>query len=242
MSRILKAYETRYRWLLQQVRARQLQRGVDWLVARARRMSADRKVPLSQSLTELCERLASRPAFRKGVAHAGPDRFYCDAGLGGLARWLRGAGYEALWEAGIDDDELLRRARQTQATILTTDSMLMERRLLRDRIIPGYWLPPTLSIPEQLALVFREFHLTARVPRCMSCGGELRPGDKEALREKIPPRTYRWLDEYFVCVSCGKLFWHGTHWQRIQKQLRSLTAAGTAPAVNGGAGPSGRAT
>ena len=27
----------------------------------------------------------------------------------------------------------------------------------------------------------------------MSCGGELRPGDKEALRERIPPRTYRWL-------------------------------------------------
>ena len=76
----------------------------------------------------------------------------------------------------------------------------MERRLLRDRIIPAFWLPPTLSIPEQLALVFREFGLTLRGPRCMSCGGELRRGSKEALRERIPPRTYRWLDEFFVCT------------------------------------------
>ena len=31
-----------------------------------------------------------------------------------------------------------------------------------------------------------------------------------------------WLDEYFVCGQCGKLFWHGTHWQRIQEQLRGV--------------------
>ena len=123
----------------------------------------------------------------------------CDAGLGGLARWLRAAGYEAVWQPDIADDELLRQARAMPATILTTDSMLMERRLLRDGIIPAFWLPPTLRIPEQLALVFREFGLTLRGPRCMSCGGELRRGYKEALRERIPPRTYRWLDEYFVC-------------------------------------------
>jgi uncharacterized protein with PIN domain len=41
----------------------------------------------------------------------------------------------------------------------------------------------------------------------MSCGGELLKGDKEALRERIPPKTYRWLGEYFVCGRCGKLFW-----------------------------------
>jgi uncharacterized protein with PIN domain len=87
-----------------------------------------------------------------------------------------------------------------------------------------FWLPPTLGIPEQLALVFREFGLTLRVPRCMSCGGELRRGDKEALKERIPPKTYRWLDEYFVCARCGKLFWHGTHWRRIAKALKALKA------------------
>jgi hypothetical protein len=210
---------------LLQVHARQLQRGVDWLVAKARRSSELGKVPLAKMLTETYESLAARPAFRPRLPKTAPERFFCDAGLGGLARWLRAAGYEALWDAGIDDDDLLKRARQIAAVIVTTDSMLMERRLLRDRILPAFWLPPTLSISEQLSLVFREFNLSARTPRCMSCGGELRPGDKQALRAQIPPRTYRWLDEYFVCTRCGKLFWHGTHWRNIQRELKQLAPA-----------------
>ena len=141
------------------------------------------------------------------------------------AGWLAGCGPPATrhaWQPDIADDELLRQARARRATVLTTDGMLMERRLLRDRVIPAFWLPPTLSIPEQLALVFREFGLTLRGPRCMSCGGELRRVAKEDLRERIPPRTYRWLDEFFVCARCDKLFWHGTHWHRIVKTLAAL--------------------
>jgi len=222
MGRILKGYETRFRWLLQRVRARRLDQGVQWLVNKARKLSAEEHTPLSSGLTRVYEELADRPLFRAANPRPKPDRFFCDAGLGGLARWLRGAGYEAAWKAGIDDDDLLRRARETGATILTTDSMLMERRLLRDRIIPSLWLPPTLSIAGQLRLVFREFDLQPGVPRCMSCGGELAHGDKEALRERIPPKTYLWLDEYFVCRECGRLFWHGTHWTRIVKALGAL--------------------
>ena len=148
--------------------------------------------------------------------------FLCDAGLGGLARWLRAAGYEAVWIPDIEDAELLREARRREAMILTTDSMLMERRLLRDGVIPALWLPPTLTMLEQLALVFRELGLSARDPRCMSCGGELRRVEKEAMRKRIPPKTWRWVDEYFLCARCDKLFWHGTHWQRIQTRLRQL--------------------
>jgi uncharacterized protein with PIN domain len=122
----------------------------------------------------------------------------------------------------IDDDQLLQRARETSTTILTTDSMLMERKVLRDRLLPALWLSPALELAEQLAQVFREYRLELRPSRCMSCGGELLPVDKEALRQRIPPRTYRWINEYFVCSRCGKLFWHGTHWQRIVRTLQDV--------------------
>ncbi len=226
MSRICKAYETRFRWLLQQVHARQLERGVASLLERARRVSAAEHLSLAQALTRTYEDLAARPAFRSTCRSAAPGLFFCDAGLGGLARWLRAAGHDALWRAGIDDDELLREARRLSATLLTTDSMLMERRLLRDRLIPSFWLPPTLTIPEQLALVFREFHLQPGPPRCMSCGGELRRVEKESLRDRVPPRTYRWLNEYFRCTRCDKVLWQGTHWGRIVRTLHEV--AGTA--------------
>jgi uncharacterized protein with PIN domain len=208
--------------LLRRARARRLEQGVQWLVAKTQRLSAREGIPQADALAQVYERLATRKPFQPSASPPAPPLFLCDAGLGGLARWLRAAGYEAAWQPGIADDELLRQARAIPATVLTTDAMLMERRLLRDRIIPVFWLPPTLSIPEQLALVFREFGLTLRGPRCMSCGGELRRGAKEALQERIPPRTYLWLDEFFICRRCDKLFWHGTHWHRIVETLAAL--------------------
>jgi hypothetical protein len=193
------------------------------MLRRAQVLSSREAISLAEALSRLDRRLTAVLRRRGCGSRPTPCRFFCDAGLGGLARWLRAAGWEALWEPGIDDDALIRAARQHQAVILTTDSMLMERRLLRDRIIPAFWLSPALGVGEQLEQVFHEFGLVRGQPRCMACGGELRPVEKEALRERIPPRTYRWLDEYFVCGRCDKLFWHGTHWARIQLALGRIT-------------------
>jgi uncharacterized protein with PIN domain len=46
--------------------------------------------------------------------------------------------------------------------------------------------------------------------------------EKERVRDRIPPRTARWKDEYFLCAGCGRLFWHGTHWERISRVLAAL--------------------
>jgi uncharacterized protein with PIN domain len=225
VSRILRGYEDRFRALLRRAGARRSEQGVQWLVAKARRLSASDNLSLADALAKAYIQLASLKPFQQSASQPAPVLFLCDAGLGGLARWLRAAGCEALWQPDIADAELVRQAQRLGATILTTDCMLMERRLLRDRIIRAFWLPPTLSIAEQLALVFREFGLTLRQPRCMSCGGELRRVSKEALRERIPPRTYRWLDEFFICGRCDKLFWHGTHWHRIVTALSAAEAS-----------------
>ena len=225
MGRIRKGYEARFNSLLKGVRARRVEQGVQWLLAKAERLSNERGISLADALAGTYERLATKPCFQRVHPVHSPEHFLCDAGLGGLARWLRAAGYEAHWQANIPDDELLRKARELGATILTTDSMLMERRLVRDGIIPAFWLPPTLSLADQLALVAREFGLSPRPARCMACGGELVRSDKEALRERIPPRTYLWLDEYFVCSVCNRLFWHGTHWQKIRDRLLGVLPA-----------------
>ena len=233
-----------FRQALRQFGASRLEQGVNLLLQRAVEKSDSQHIPLPAALAQvyadLAQRrsnyLSSRPSGSDAPKHT-PDespRFVCDAGLGGLARWLRAAGYEARWRAGIDDDELVSDAQRTSAILLTTDSILMERRLLRDGVVPALWLPPILYIPEQLALVFREFNLKRGEPRCMSCGGELRQMDKESLRDRIPPRTYRWLEQYFVCGRCDRLFWRGSHWEKINRQLEA--AASGAPGQGPGAG------
>ena len=53
--------------------------------------------------------------------------FLCDAMLGGLARWLRAAGYDAEFEYGIDDCELIRRAGEGGRILLSSDGPMFER-------------------------------------------------------------------------------------------------------------------
>lgn len=229
MSRIGKAYEARYRALLLRLRARKPEPGVERLLALANRRARSEKLPPVHGLSRTYEHLRSQvrrweqrsgsSENRSSTAH---EPFLCDAGLGGLANWIRAAGYDARWFPGIADAELLRQAHALHGTILTTDSLMMERGVLRDGIIPAFWLPPALNRHEQLALVIREFNLPIREPRCMRCGGELQSVNKELVRKRIPPKTWRWIDEYFVCDRCGKLFWRGTHWEKIHQHLSAL--------------------
>lgn len=233
MSRMLVGYRARFSVLLKQLNARRLEQGVQLLLEKAEQLRLT-GTPKHIALATVHERLYAivqkHNTRRKWVAkpmyaeQGAPHRFVCDSGLGGLARWLRAAGYEAYWEPAIPDDRLLTLARQSSAILLTTDSMLLERRLIRHGIIRCIWIPPAMSAEAQLALVFRELGLTLRAARCMSCGGELKQVDKFAMRDRIPPKTWLWKDEFFICKGCNKLFWHGTHWDRITRRLNQLTS------------------
>jgi len=222
MSRIQKAFERRFRELLAELGARDRDRGVHWLFAHAesrgeRSMAyalAEENIRLAEKVHRFRERNGSarRSAFAPIV--------FCDAGLGGLARWLRAAGCDARWVQDIADAELVNQALQRGATIVTTDSLLLDRRPITRGEVRAIWVPPALTKLEQLRLVRAELDLPEIDSRCMRCGGELRLVDKEAMRDRIPPKTYRWVDEYYQCSRCGQLFWEGTHWQRVTARLQ----------------------
>jgi uncharacterized protein with PIN domain len=140
--------------------------------------------------------------------------------LGGLARWLRAAGYDAFWRQGIDDHELIRLSRDEGRTLLSCDGEIFLYRLIRDKVLPALFVPLRQSPREQLAYVLTKWNLSLRQPRCMACGGSLAGVSKDEVRDRVPARTFAWLDRFWECDRCRRIFWHGTHWQRITQQLR----------------------
>jgi hypothetical protein len=231
LDRLQQGYRHRFRSLLARVRPRRLDFGVELLLARARERSARDGVPLPQALAELYEatrrRVDRRAALMAACAAGGaaapgqapPPSFVCDESLGGLARWLRAAGYQARWLTGARAEVLLAAAQDEGAVLLTSDSELAGRRVVRDGRVAALWVPTAMTRHEQMGLVLRDLGLELRVPRCMACGGTLAPVDKQEVWGRIPPRTARWKDDYYLCEGCGKLFWQGTHWERILARL-----------------------
>jgi len=229
--RLEAGYREKFRTLLAKVRPRRLDFGADLLVRRAGEMRIREGIPLGRALARVYDasrirvekRLAVTAACSLSNAPLGQaPRFVCDASLGGLARWLRAAGYETLWMENAKAEELLQRARSGGATLVTTDSRMVERSVVRNGEVQAQWIPSDLPRLAQLHMLMRDLGLKVRDPRCMSCGGELRAVLKAEVADRIPPRTARWKDEYFVCSGCGQLLWQGTHWERIARRLADL--------------------
>ena len=97
---------------------------------------------------------------------SGTPCFACDAMLGGLARWLRAAGYDASWHPGIDDNDLVRLSQAEQRVLLSSDSGIFRIGIVRDGDIASLFIPRGKSIREQLA---REPHRAMPLRLRRSC-------------------------------------------------------------------------
>ena len=152
-------------------------------------------------------------------------RFLCDAMLGGLAKWLRAAGHDALYASedtdASSDRELVRLAMEQGRTLLTSDAGFLERAPVRDGEV-GFLFVPHAPVEEQLRLVAGRFGLERRAPRCMRCNGELRELPPEEAEQCVPPKVAERQEEFFRCRSCGRMFWYGTHWTRIGARLERV--------------------
>lgn len=231
-GRIEAGFRHRFRALLALVGPKRLDFGVALLLERGRQRASREGVALGRALAALYEETRARVKRRLEVTGAcsgtppwrrfaewNPPRFLCDPSLTGLARWLRAAGYEAVVDASVPGFRLPDEALRRGLVLLTTEAEVLERRIVVNGELIVAWVPSALTMREQLTLVMGDLGLGLREPRCMACGGALVARDKEAVRARIPPRTALWKDEYFVCAGCDKLFWQGTHWERIAPAL-----------------------
>jgi uncharacterized protein with PIN domain len=235
-ARLEAGFRRRFRDLLALVRPRLLEKGVELLMRRASTRSQREGVPLVRALADLYEFTRVRVARRLEVTGAcdiveppwkrfarAPPRFLCDGSLGGLARWLRAAGYPAAAESR-SGESLAAEAAVAGVVLLTSEVAVLDRRAVREGRLAVVWVPSGLEPAAQLGLVLRDLGLAPRPSLCMACGGSLVPVLKGEVAPRIPPRTARWKDEYFVCSICDRLFWEGTHWQRISRVV-ALAAA-----------------
>jgi len=145
-------------------------------------------------------------------------KFLADAMLGRLAKWLRMLGHDTAYFPQLEDHDLVRIARAEGRMLLTRDRELTRRKGLRCLLIEGD------RFEEQMRQLLRDLDLNVDSPfsRCARCNTLLRPVSKEEVRDRVPPYVLHRHRHFSLCPRCDKVYWRGTHWQRMQQRVEEI--------------------
>ncbi len=145
-------------------------------------------------------------------------RFLADAMLGRLKKWLRLLGYDTAWAGNLSDAQVARWARAEGRILLTRDTALAHRRGLQVILLHSQQLPEQLrEMQEQIVLPPAKLF-----SRCTVCNALLLPLSRAEAKSLVPPYVWRTQLQFRRCPRCGRVYWAGTHRQRVLSFLREI--------------------
>lgn len=154
-------------------------------------------------------------------------RFVVDTMLGRLARWLRAMGYDTAYPGQAEDSRLLDLARAEDRILVTRDGALARRAGARGCLIRSG------DVEGQLAEALEKLRLqapeTAWLSRCMECNAVLEANGPESVRDRVPFRVLARHTRFMSCPGCRRVYWWGSHADRIQERLAILLARSGRP-------------
>ena len=146
--------------------------------------------------------------------------FVVDVNLGRLARLLRLMGFDTLFSNSYADDEIVRISEEQGRIVLTRD-----RRLLHAKAVThGYWVRSVWP-RRQVDEVVRRFDLAGQVrpfSRCADCNGRIESVAKEAVENRLEPKTKKYYEKFYRCPSCGKVYWEGSHVGKLRERFKGV--------------------
>lgn len=155
-----------------------------------------------------------------------PIKFIADMHMGKLARWLRMLGFDTYYRIELHDPEIAERSATENRIVLTRDLGLLKRNLVQ----LGHWVRST-NPETQLMEVLKRYHLDVHMKpftRCMECNGPIAPVALEEVDSEIPEAVAAGHTEFFRCTMCAKVYWKGSHYERMQALILKVRTAGQA--------------
>jgi uncharacterized protein with PIN domain len=153
-------------------------------------------------------------------------RFVLDVHLGRLAGYLRLYGFDVLYGAGLEDATLSSISAREERILLTRDRGLLKRK----EVTRGYCLREQQP-RRQLVEVLRRFDLlgAARpLSRCIACNGQLKSVRRHEVAGEIPADVAGMQDVFTRCRSCRRVYWEGSHFDRLVALIQSTAAEAAA--------------
>ncbi len=150
-------------------------------------------------------------------------QFVVDGHLGRVAAYLRMLGFDTWYDRFAEDTLLAAVSSREQRFLLTRDVGLLKRR----EVEQGYCVRSDKPL-DQLRELSHRFALVSQFTpfrRCMDCNGHLCRVSKDEIFDLLPPHTRETKNEFSRCLNCGKIFWRGSHYERMLGWIQDLAVS-----------------
>jgi uncharacterized protein with PIN domain len=147
-------------------------------------------------------------------------KFVADVHLGRLSRYLRMMGFDVYYRNDLGDEEIIEISLRDKRAILTKDRGILKR----NEVTHGYFLRSN-NVEKQTEEVIRRFDLQKSIKeftRCLECNSELLKIERKKIINRLPPKVAAAQDAFFICPVCRKLFWAGTHHQKMLSLVQKI--------------------
>lgn len=155
-------------------------------------------------------------------------KFLVDAMFGRLARFLRIFGYDTVYADDLEDkfgispvpdENLAEYALENNRIIITRDYSFYKKHRDRSIFLEGEGVYNYLNqLKNSLHL---EYNFNMQKARCSICNSDLEVvKDKNKLINEVKPETLKYIEDFYQCTKCKKVYWKGTHIEKIMERLK----------------------
>jgi uncharacterized protein len=135
-----------------------------------------------------------------------PESFDVDGMLGKLAKWLRILGFDARYPCRVPSLGRIfvtarRRVTYSGAVIVGSNNCFEQLKQALDKVGAN-------PVPELF------------LSRCLMCNVRVHEALPEMVKEQAPPEVYEATRVFKRCPVCGRVYWSGSHGERMKKRLR----------------------
>lgn len=147
-------------------------------------------------------------------------RHFCaDVHLGKLARLLRMPGFDTVYNNDFSKEALYKIASEEQRVLLSKSDYYSH---FSDVIFYRIKSADSLEQSKDVIAHFNLWDSFEPFSRCLYCNEILQKTEKEKLENEILPKTKNDFSEFWKCPSCKRIYWKGSHYERMMKTIQDL--------------------
>lgn len=134
-------------------------------------------------------------------------------------------GFDSVFFNRGEDSEMVNQALAENRVILTRDNGILKRRLITSGRLKAVLIKSEKpeNQMQQLMDIFDLKEGLEPFTRCLECNRPLLERNREDIRDRVPPYVFKTQAQYMECPACHRIYWRGTHWEKMMKRIDKFT-------------------